>query len=70
LLGETDPDPSEDKADHTSADHAATTDPIHQSSLESDFEGDRGIYVVAQGDQPLDKTAEEIQREADKRKGY
>jgi hypothetical protein len=45
LAGETDPDPLEDKTDHTPADHAATIDSIHQSSSESNSEGDRGVYI-------------------------
>jgi hypothetical protein len=40
---------------------AAIIDPIYQSSLESDFEGDREVYMVGQGDEPLEKTVEEIQ---------
>jgi hypothetical protein len=64
LLGERDPNPSKDKADHTTADHEATTDLIHRLSPKSNSEGDRGVYMVAQGDQPPDKTIKEIQREA------
>jgi hypothetical protein len=64
-LGETDSDPLGDKSDHTMAVHAAITDPIHQSSSESDSEGDREVYLVGKGDQPPKKTAEEIQREAE-----
>jgi hypothetical protein len=60
-----DPDPSEDKPYHTPAIHAATIDPIHQSSPESDSKGDRGVYMVAQGDQPPEKTAKEIQQKAE-----
>jgi hypothetical protein len=55
------PDPSQDKVDHTLAVSAAIIDPIYQSSLESDFEGDREVYMVGQGDEPLEKTVEEIQ---------
>jgi hypothetical protein len=40
MLGKTDPDPLGDKADHTSVVPGAITDPIHQSSPESDSEGD------------------------------
>jgi hypothetical protein len=64
-LGETDSDPLGDKSDHTMAVHAAITDPFHQSSSESDSEGDREVYLVGKGDQPPKKTAEEIQREAE-----
>jgi hypothetical protein len=46
-LGKMDPDPSGDKANHTLAVSAAITDPIHQSSPESNFEGDREVYMVA-----------------------
>jgi hypothetical protein len=38
-MGKTDLDPIEDKADHTLAFPVATTDPIYQSSPESDSEG-------------------------------
>jgi hypothetical protein len=47
------PNPSGDKANHTPTVHTATIDPIHQSSPESNFEGDREVYMVGQGDQPL-----------------
>jgi hypothetical protein len=43
-----DPDPIGDKADHTLAVSTATTDPIYQSSLESDSKGDREVYMVGQ----------------------
>jgi hypothetical protein len=59
-LGKTDPDPSGDKADHTPAVMAATTDPIYQSSLEFDSEGDREVYMAGQGNDLLEKTVEEI----------
>jgi hypothetical protein len=65
LLGKTDPDPSGDNADHTPAVHAAITDPIHLSSPESDSEGDREVYKVGRGDQPPEKTAKEIQWQAE-----
>jgi hypothetical protein len=32
---------------------AAITYPIHQLSLESNFEGDRGVYMVGGGEEPL-----------------
>jgi hypothetical protein len=63
-LGKTDPNPSGDKVDHTSTVLAAITDPIHQSSLESDSEGDREVYMVGQEEEPPEKTVEEIQLEA------
>jgi hypothetical protein len=43
---------------------AAITDPIHQSSLKSDSEGDREVYMVGQEEEPPEKTVEEIQLEA------
>jgi hypothetical protein len=58
-------DPSGDKTDHTSAVLAAITDPIYQSSPESDSEGDREVYIVGQGEEPHEKTVEEIQREVE-----
>jgi hypothetical protein len=63
-LEKTDLDPAEDKADHTLAVPVATTDPIDQSSLESDSEGDGEVYMVGNGEEPQEKTIEEIQREA------
>jgi hypothetical protein len=65
MLGKTDPDPLGDKADHTSVVPGAITDPIHQSSPESDSEGDWEVYMVEQGEEPLEKTVEEIQWEAE-----
>jgi hypothetical protein len=38
-------------------------DPIHQLPLESDSEGDRGFFMVGEGEQPPEKTVEEITRE-------
>jgi hypothetical protein len=64
-LGEMDLNPSRDKTDHTLAIHAAITDPIHRSPSESDFEDDIEVYMVGQGDQPPERTAEEIQRETE-----
>jgi hypothetical protein len=58
-------DPSEDKANHTLAVIAATTDPICQPSSESDSENDGEVYMVGQGNQPPEKTTKEIQREAE-----
>jgi hypothetical protein len=59
-LGKTGLDPSRDKVDHTSAISVAITDPIYQSSVDSDFEGDREVYLLGQGDELLEKTVEEI----------
>jgi hypothetical protein len=66
-LGKTDPDPTEDKADHTLAVPVAITDPIHRSSPEPDFEGDREVYMVRQGEELPEKIVEEIQREANEK---
>jgi hypothetical protein len=60
-LGKMDPDPTGDKADHILAVSVATTDPIYQSSPESDSEGDREVYMVGNGEEFLEKTTEEIQ---------
>jgi hypothetical protein len=54
-------DPSGDKADHIMVVPAATIDPICQSSPESDFEGDKEVYMVGNGEEPSEKTIEEIQ---------
>jgi hypothetical protein len=58
-------DPAEDKADHTLAVLAATTDPIYQSSEESDSEGGGKVYMVGNGEEPPEKAVEEIQWEAE-----
>jgi hypothetical protein len=58
-------DPTGDKADHTLAILAAITDPIYQSSPESDSKGGREVYMVGNGEELSEKTIEEIQREAD-----
>jgi hypothetical protein len=60
-----DPDPAGDKADHTLAVPIATTDPIYQSSLESDSEGGREDYMVGNREELLEKTVEEMKWEAD-----
>jgi hypothetical protein len=57
--------PAGDKADHTLAIPVATTDPIYQSSPESDSEGSGEVYMVGNGVELPEKTVEEIQREAD-----
>jgi hypothetical protein len=64
-LGKMDPDPSRDKADHILAVSAATTDPIHQPSLELDSEGSREVYMVGNREELPEKTTEEMQQEAD-----
>jgi hypothetical protein len=64
-LGKTDSDPSRDKADHTLAITTAIIDPIYQSPPESDFEGNREVFMVGDGEQPRNKTIEEIAREAE-----
>jgi hypothetical protein len=64
-LGKMDLDPAEDKANHNLAVLTATTDPIYQSSPESDFEGGGEVYMMGNGEKPLEKTVEEIQREAE-----
>jgi hypothetical protein len=68
-LGEMDSDLAWDKADHTLAASAATTDPIYQSSSESDYESNGEVCIVGQGDPPQDKTTEEIQREVEEEMG-
>jgi hypothetical protein len=64
-LGKTDLDPMEDEANCILAVSAATTDLIYQSSLESDSEGGREVYMVGNGEELPEKIVEEIQREAD-----
>jgi hypothetical protein len=65
VLGEMDSDPTQDKVDHTLAVPVATTDPIYQSSSESNSEDIGEVYMVGQGDLSPAKTTEEIQREAE-----
>jgi hypothetical protein len=55
-----DSDPTQDNANHTLYPSTATTDPIDQSSSESDFENGGEVYLVGQGDPPLAKTTKEI----------
>jgi hypothetical protein len=57
-------DPAGNKVDHTLAIPAATTDPIYQSSPESNIEGDGEVYMVRNGEELLERTAEEIPWEA------
>jgi hypothetical protein len=54
-LGETDMEPTEDKADHTLAVLATAIDPICQPSSTSDFVYGREVYMVEQGGQPPEK---------------
>jgi hypothetical protein len=65
MLGETDVDPSGNKADHILAVPAASTNTFHQLMSESDSDISGEVYMVGQGDPPLDKTVEEIEREAE-----
>jgi hypothetical protein len=44
-------DPSRDNADHTLVVPMAITDPIYQSPLESNSEGDREVFMVGEGEQ-------------------
>jgi hypothetical protein len=64
-LRKTDLDPSGDKAYHTLAVPTAIIDPIHQSTLESDFEGDREVYMVGHEEEPPEKIVKGIQWEAE-----
>jgi hypothetical protein len=64
-LGETDMDPTEDKADHTQAVLTATIDPIYLPSSESDSEDGREVYMVEQVGELSKKTTKEIQWEAE-----
>jgi hypothetical protein len=64
-LGETDTDPTEDKADHHLAILTATIDLIRPPSSKSDSEYSREVYMVEQGGELLEKTMEEIQREVE-----
>jgi hypothetical protein len=41
------------------------TDPIYQSPLESNFEGDKEVFMVGGGEQPSHKIAEGIAREVE-----
>jgi hypothetical protein len=64
-LGKTDLDPAGDKANHILVVLTVRTDPIYQSSSELDFEGDRQVYIVGNGEELPEKTIEEIQQEAE-----
>jgi hypothetical protein len=65
VLGKTDSDSARDKADHTLAVPAVTTDPIYQLPSEFDSEDGSEVYMVGQGDPSPAKTTEEIQWEAE-----
>jgi hypothetical protein len=66
-LGKTDSDSLRDKSDHKSVGLPAITDPIYQSLPKSNPEGGREVYMVEQGEELPEKTAEEIAlEEADK----
>jgi hypothetical protein len=56
-----DPNPAGDKVDHILAVSTVTTDPIYQSSPESDSEGGREVYMVGNREEPPKKNTEEIQ---------
>jgi hypothetical protein len=62
-----DPDPIEDKADHTLVVLAAITDLIHQSSPEPHSESDREVNMVGQGEKLPEKSVKEIRQEADEK---
>jgi hypothetical protein len=54
-----------DKVDHNQAGPLAITDAIYQSLLELDSDDTRGVYIAGQGEQPTEKTTEEIARETE-----
>jgi hypothetical protein len=60
-----DSDPAEDGADHTKAAQAAITDLIYSPSSESDSEYGREVYMAEQGGELPEKTAKEMQWEAE-----
>jgi hypothetical protein len=60
-----DSDPMGDETNHTLAVPAGIKDLIYQSSPESDSKCGREVYIVGNGEELLEKTVEEIQREAD-----
>jgi hypothetical protein len=60
-----DSDPVGDKADHTLAISAATTDPIYQLSPESGSKGSGEVYIVQNREELPNKMVKEIQRETD-----
>jgi hypothetical protein len=56
-------DPKGDKADHILVVPTTEIDPICWSPLESDSEGDKEVYMVGNGEELLDKSFEEAQRD-------
>jgi hypothetical protein len=62
-LGEACSDPTGDKANHTQVVSTAKTNPIYQSSPESNSEGGGEVHRVGNGEELLKKTVEEIQQE-------
>jgi hypothetical protein len=64
-LGNTDSDPSGDKANHNPAGLPATIYPIYEPPPESDSEVSREVYMVGKGEEILEKTTKEIAREAE-----
>jgi inosine/xanthosine triphosphate pyrophosphatase family protein len=60
-------DSTGDKANHAMTVLIATTYAIYQPTSESDSEYDSEVYMEAQGDQTLEKTTEELQREAEEK---
>jgi hypothetical protein len=64
-LGQAGSDPLGDKADHNQARSPTTTDLIYQSPPDSNFEGDREIFMAGQGEHTIEKMTEEITREAE-----
>jgi hypothetical protein len=63
--GEAESDPLGDKADHHSIGCPAPIDLIYLPPSKSESNNDREVYRVAQGEPPIDKTAEENAREFD-----
>jgi hypothetical protein len=53
-------DPASDKTDHILTVSVATTDPTYQFSPESDSEGGREVCMMGNGEEPQEKTTEEI----------
>jgi hypothetical protein len=64
-LGKMDSDPVGDKVDHTMAVLVATTDPIYQTSQESDSEGGGKVNMVGNREELPEKKVEEIRWEVD-----
>jgi hypothetical protein len=60
LLGETDMDPIEDRANHTLTAQEVTTDPIYSLSSGSGSEYGREVYMVKHSVELPKKTTEEL----------